>query len=136
MVRDIKWVRGLLHEALSAVPVREVRRLFVLKVVTIFCDFQQDMTYQVIFWIISRVPLDIKTISRAWNSQISGHGIFSKLERLTPCPITVRLLLSITPGRTLNPEGGLLSVSKTPSEHSSQFPTGALIAFCTSVRLK
>lgn len=73
------------------------------------------------FWIISKVPLAMSTMSKA------------------PCPMTVRFERSMTEGRTERPDGRELSVPFTKtsiSEHDSHSVAGALIAFCTSVRLK
>jgi hypothetical protein len=53
-----------------------------------------------------------------------------------PWAMIVRLLRSITEGRTERPDGGDVSLSKATSEHSAQGPMGALMAFWTSVRLK
>ncbi len=77
--------------------------------------------FQVMFWIMSSVPLEMRTMSKA------------------PWPMIVRLERSMTPGRTETPEGGELSVPLTKTlvdVHSSQLTKGALMAACTSVRLK
>lgn len=66
------------------------------------------------FWIMRRVPLAMRTMSKA------------------PWPMTVRFERSMTEGRTERPEGRELSVPFTKTsmlEHESHSMKGALIAF-------
>jgi hypothetical protein len=66
-----------------------------------------------------------------------------RIKSASPCMITVRLLFSITPGRTVSELGRLASFPSGPAantsklEHSVQVTlVGAWIAFFTSVRSK